>query len=81
MRAAGPMNPLVPAAYDVVWTVVLVGVVALAVTAAGQVLRARSLSGGDELAWLLAVVLLPVAGPLLWFLVGRQKHSSPLPRA
>lgn len=72
-------NPLMPAGYDLLWTLILVVIVVLAVTAVAQVLRTRSLRGIDAVLWVLVILVVPVLGSLLWFLVGRPKHAEATP--
>lgn len=81
MPTSDQANPLLPSSYDLLWSSVAVAAVALAVTALVQIMRTRSLTTSDAVVWILAVVLLPVAGALLWFLVGRPKRTATLPDA
>ncbi|WP_306232312.1 PLDc N-terminal domain-containing protein [Agrococcus beijingensis] len=75
MRTA-VVNPLLPAGYDLVWTLVIATLAALAVVAALQVLRAKQLSGLEVAVWLLVIVALPVLGPVAWFITGRRLRAS-----
>ena len=36
----------------------------------------NSFEGNDKLIWVLVVLLLPVLGPILYFLIGRSKRIS-----
>ncbi len=74
MRILETVNPLIPAAYDVVWAVVAVAIFALAVVALVSIWRSRSaLTGTQALVWTLLVVLLPVFGAAAWFLAGHPR--------
>ncbi|WP_413316497.1 PLDc N-terminal domain-containing protein [Agrococcus sp. 1P02AA] len=69
-------NPLLPATYDVVWSLVVIVVVALAAAALWQILRARELSGTHVLLWVLIVLVAPVVGALGWFVLGRPRRRA-----
>lgn len=67
-------NPLIPAAYDIVWSVVAVAIFAVAVVALVSIWRSRSaLTGTQVLVWTLLVVLLPALGAAAWFLAGHPR--------
>jgi tellurite resistance protein TehA-like permease len=70
-------NPLLPTAYDIIWSVsVLVAVAMLAWT---LVSIARSgMDSSAKLAWVLIVFLLPVIGPICWLVVRPQKRDGSL---
>ena len=36
----------------------------------------KALSDGEKIAWVLAVIFVPVVGPILYFFIGRPKASS-----
>lgn len=40
-----------------------------------DVLRSNFSSSTDKLIWILVVILLPLIGTILWFLIGRAKSS------
>lgn len=66
-------NPLIPAGYDIVWSVVSVVVIALAVLALVSLARsARRLSTWQTLGWTLAILFAPVLGSLAWLTIGRR---------
>ncbi|MCH1883711.1 PLDc N-terminal domain-containing protein [Agrococcus sp. ARC_14] len=73
-------NPLLPATYDIVWSLIVVAVLALMLTALWQALRSKAHTGGQQLLWALLIVLAPVLGALAWFVLGRQ-HSAAGPAA
>lgn len=70
------MNPLLPAGYDVVWTVVLVALLTLTVSALWQALRSKAHTCGQQLLWALLIVVAPVLGSLAWFVLGRAKRPA-----
>lgn len=55
--------------YDV-WLVLSIAVVTATLLDIGRV---RGLSAGAAVGWVLLVVLVPVAGPALWFVVARPR--------
>jgi hypothetical protein len=69
-------NPLLPATYDVVWTVVLLsGLVLLAVTLRLWFRDGSSARDGAVLE-LLAIVLVPVLGPLAYLLIRSRRRRD-----
>lgn len=70
------VNPLVPAGYDVMWTVVLITALVLSVTALWQALRSPSHTGTQQLLWALIVLVAPVLGALAWFVLGRRARPA-----
>ena len=76
------VNPLLPAWYDVVWSLgpILLGllvVVPLAALFIGALLsivnHKDGLPGLELLGWIALVVFAQVIGPVAWFLVGRDR--------
>lgn len=66
-------NPLLPAGYDIAWSIVVVLVFALAIVALISLARsAKRLTGAQALLWTLIVLLIPVLGPLAWLVIGRR---------
>ncbi len=66
------VNPLIPAAYDIVWSIATVGLLVLLVAALISIGRAgRGIGSVAVLGWTLLAILLPLLGPLAWFLAGR----------
>lgn len=72
---ASPSTPLVPELPDIVWTLGLVAVLLLALTALVSIFRAGMTSYLRGL-WIIAVILFPLLGPAIWFLVGRKPGKS-----
>lgn len=70
------VNPLLPAGYDIVWSMVMVALLALAVLALVSIGRAREVTGWRTLAWIVVVLALPLVGPVLWFLLGRTSRAT-----
>ncbi len=67
------MNPLMPAAYDLVWSAVALvafGLVVWAVVSLSR--RARPLPSRVVLTWALVIVVVPVLGPVAWLAAGRR---------
>lgn len=74
------MNPLVPTAnplfgaeYDWVWNGFLLLVSALMFLALVDIMRRASFLRSVE--WVALVMLLPVAGPVIWFAYGRNRFE------
>lgn len=70
-------NPLLPAAYDIVWSCVVLLMIALLIWALIGIAR----SGIDprvRLAWALVVVLLPLVGPICWLVARPRRERSSL---
>ncbi|MGI6877291.1 PLDc N-terminal domain-containing protein [Microbacterium sp. gxy059] len=68
-------NPLIPSAYDMVASVAVVFVVALAIWALVSVIRSR-LDAVATIAWTLLVLLVPVVGSLAWFAVSAGARAA-----
>lgn len=70
-------NPLIPAGYDVVWSVVAAAVFVLFVAAlVSLVRRGGALTAWQWIAWFLLILLVPVAGALAWLTLGRRPDTS-----
>ncbi|MFZ4843407.1 MULTISPECIES: PLD nuclease N-terminal domain-containing protein [Mycetocola] len=68
-------NPLLPAGYDIVWSLVLLAIIGLAVAALISLARSpRTGTPADSFRalWALAIIFLPLIGSLTWFFFGRQ---------
>lgn len=67
------VNPLIPAGYDIVWSVVALVAAVLAIVALVSLTRStKRLTSMQALVWVLVVLLVPVAGPAAWLAVGRR---------
>lgn len=67
-------NPVIPTHWE--YTVIGVGVltVLLFVVVLIDIARSRRVTGLTRAVWVLVVLAFPVAGPLLWLLVGRRSN-------
>jgi len=71
------VKPLMPAAYDLVWSAVSLVAFGLAVWAMVSLSRrARHLSPTVVLVWALVIVVVPVLGPVSWLAAGRRAGVS-----
>ncbi|TQJ30153.1 PLDc N-terminal domain-containing protein [Microbacterium sp. SLBN-146] len=77
----GP-NPLLPAGYDIVWSVVSFAILALVVVALVSISRsAKLLTSTQALTWTLVAIFVPMLGPIAWLAIGRRAarlSSSPV---
>ena len=72
-------NPLIPAGYDVVWSVVAVLIFTLTVIALITLARAsKRLTVTQALVWAAIVLLVPVLGAVAWLAVGRRARAASL---
>lgn len=66
-------NPLLPAAYDIAWSVIFALVMVLAIVALIVLIRsAGRLRAGTAVIWALLILFVPVVGPILWLTAGRR---------
>jgi len=73
-------DPLLPAAFDLVWSSVVVLVLALIIVALISLARnARQLTSTQALVWTIVVIFVPVIGPIAWFSIGRRSGSVQTP--
>ena len=70
-------HPLLPAAYDVIWSGVVVLLVVLLIWAMVSIARSR-LDPRVRLVWAMIVLLLPVVGPICWLIARPQKSDTSL---
>lgn len=73
-------NPLIPATYDIVFSLVWLVVCAYAVVALVSAVRDRRVVGIHFLLWFLAIALVPIIGPTAWF-VRRSREDEQAPGA
>jgi hypothetical protein len=64
-------NPLLPSGYDGVWTAFITLVSALMLGALFDVMRTATFLRAVE--WVALIVLVPIAGPAIWFAYGRRR--------
>jgi len=71
------MNPILPAGYDIAWTIVPFLVIALVVVALVSLARtAKRLTSMQALIWALVTIFVPVVGPLAWLSIGRRSDLA-----
>jgi len=75
------VNPVLPAFFDVVFSLVpLVIILPLAVLLVGALVsinrRRATMTGLEELGWYAFVVFAQLIGPLVWFLFARDRYES-----
>lgn len=75
------VNPVLPAFFDVVFSLVpLVIILPLAVLLVGALVsinrRSATMSDLEELGWYAFVVFAQLIGPLVWFLLARDRYES-----
>ncbi|MCD1287098.1 PLD nuclease N-terminal domain-containing protein [Brevibacterium sp. GP-SGM9] len=68
-------NPLLPAAYDIIWSGILLAFVALLIWAFVSIYRS-DLDAPSKLVWAIIVFLLPVIGPICWFVIKSRRTVS-----
>ena len=73
---AETINPLVPAGFDITWTVVMSAVavagLALVLAALWSVMASPRLATAGRVLWVLVVLAFPLLGPVAWFTWGRS---------
>lgn len=73
-------NHLLPAAYDIAWSVTMALVMVLTVVALIVLVRsARQLAAGWALIWTLLILFVPVVGSALWLTAGRRMTLATSP--
>ena len=70
-------HPLLPAAYDVIWSGVVVLLVVLLIWAMVSIARSR-LDPRVRLVWAMVLLLLPVVGPICWLAARPQESATSL---
>ncbi|MGP6172467.1 PLD nuclease N-terminal domain-containing protein [Microbacterium sp. A196] len=72
-------NPLLPAAYDITWSVAVVAVLLLMVIALISIARtAKRITSPQALIWTLVAIFVPLVGPLSWLFIGRRSANQAL---
>ncbi len=70
------VDPVLPAWYDVTFSVIPVLLCVLWISALISIARrAPRLRALEAIGWFLFVTIAPIVGPLVWFLVGRRPAS------
>lgn len=69
-------NPLLPATYDITWSVTVVVVLALMVVALISIARtANRVTSAHALIWTIVAIFVPLVGPLSWLFIGRRSAN------
>lgn len=69
-------NPLIPAPYDVAFSLIPIALAAFAIVGLVSIIRRyATMSVGESVAWTAFVVLAPVVGAVVWFAIGRQRYD------
>jgi uncharacterized membrane protein YhaH (DUF805 family) len=70
-------NPLIPAGYDIAWSVITVVVVVLTVVALISLARsAKRLTDWQRVVWVALILLMPVIGSISWLAIGGRPHAA-----
>ncbi len=74
MRTLEAVNPLLPAGYDIAWSIVALALLAFMVSAVVSLVRVSgALTGIQTIVWLVIIVALPVFGGVAWFVAGHPR--------
>lgn len=63
-------DPLIPAAYSILWWVIPILQLGLLVAALVTIVKTPFLSRGERVAWSIVSIVIPVLGPLAWLVSG-----------
>ncbi|MGZ0712031.1 PLD nuclease N-terminal domain-containing protein (plasmid) [Coraliomargarita sp. W4R53] len=67
------INPLMPAGYDIAWSLVMLAIAVLTIVAIVSWWRStKYLSRTERLLWVLLILFVPLFGPLAWLSIGRR---------
>ena len=67
------MNPLIPTAYDVAWSVIAFAVATYVIVALISLMRDANATGARFLLWFAFILLVPIVGATFWFVArGRR---------
>lgn len=70
-------NPLIPAGYDIAWSVLSTIVIVLTIVALILLARsAKRLTMTHALIWALLILFVPVLGAIAWLAIGRRTDTS-----
>lgn len=65
-------NPLMPPAYDLVWSTISIAAIVMLIIALVSLSRNRAeLTAQQASLWVLLMIFLPLIGPFAWLLAGR----------
>lgn len=69
-------NPLVPSAWEGMWSLLVLFWLVLTIVALVALVRARVLSRAESLLWALLIVVVPVLGAVGWLVANRRfRHA------
>jgi len=74
-------DPNIPIWFESLGVVLAIAIIALAVAALVVLARTKGLSSIQRLVWALAVIFVPVVGPILWLLTRPSIRRSNYPGA
>lgn len=78
--AQGAVAPLIPAWFDIAFSIVpLILVGAMVAGLVSIIRRYRFMSGLESFGWTAFVIFVPAMGTLVWFLAGRAHYSARTP--
>lgn len=71
------IDPLIPAGYDIAFSIVPLVLLGLMVAGLVSIIRRyRLMSGFESFGWTAFVVFAPVLGTLVWFTIGRDRYTT-----
>ncbi|UVI37088.1 PLD nuclease N-terminal domain-containing protein [Brevibacterium spongiae] len=70
-------NPLLPATYDILWSVGILVALALLVWALVGIAKS-ALDSNTKLVWVIIAFLLPLIGPICWLVIRPRKEDNRL---
>jgi len=69
-------NPLIPAPYDIAFSLIPIAVAAFSIVGLVSIIRRyATMSIGESVGWTAFVVLAPVVGAIVWFAIGRPRYE------
>jgi hypothetical protein len=68
-------NPLLPPEYDGIWNALVLLITFFMVLALFDVMRSPRATMLKAMEWVVLIVLVPVVGPMIWFLYGRNRFN------
>lgn len=69
-------NPVLPAAYDIVWSAVVVIYFIAILALCLHVARTTSLSSSNRVLWILVIVAAPVVGAIAWYASAEWRRQN-----
>lgn len=68
-------NPILPDSYDWAWTTLVIFITACMLAALVDVMRTPGATMLKAVEWVVLIVLVPVVGPVIWFVYGRNRFE------